>query len=383
MELLVFLAFFSCIMILYPYLIYPVILLAISHLKNGKKKDSSMLIHSLKVTFLISVHNAENYIKAKLENILELDGFHRFYEIIVVSDLSTDRTDEIVLDMGHPSVRLIRSPSRIGKTNAENYALSYVTGDIIIFTDASTPFQKDSLVQLLKHFSNPKVGCVSTEDVILTQNQSASEEGLYVKFEMWLRRMESELGILGGVSGSGYACRRELAINIPGHLTRDLHVPLFAREKGMLSLSEPCAKCYVLTQEDVVKEFQRKVRTFTGGIATMFYMLHVLNPLKYGGLAVSFINHKLIRWLGPFFLLLLFCTTAMLSLHSIFFAIFFYLQMVMYIYTFARFAGFIKLNKKSPLNMLFFFILTNIAACLSWLNYFFGKKFVVWEPTKR
>jgi len=320
-----------------------------------------------------------------LNNIINLDGYQDELAIIVVSDCSTDNTDNIVTKFPHNSIKLIRTPDRFGKTKAENYALKYIDADIIIFSDVTTLFKNDIIKNVLPHFQNRAIGCVSTSDVIvpihgeITDNQ----EGLYVKYEMFLRKLESNLGILTGASGSGYACRKELAIEIPTHLTRDLHIPLYGRQKKLYSISDSRAKCYIIEQKDIRLELNRKIRTFAGGIDTLLYMKKLLNPVKYGIFSWSLISHKLLRWMGGLFLLLLFPVSIILTFkHSMFGLILLTLQVVAYLYCYWRiFYGDFISNKY--LNILFFFLLSNAAAAIAMMNCFMGKKYITWEPTKR
>lgn len=370
-------------MIVYPYIIYPIVLWVLT--KLSIKAEPQYIESSVeKVSFLICVYNGENHIQDKLDNIVSLDGFSDDYDIFIVSDGSTDRTNEIVSTYKHKSVKLVKTSGRIGKANAENYALKNIDNGIVIFSDISTLFKHDALHYLLDEFKDPRVGCVSTSDIIVSKfgDNEGEHEGAYVKYEMLLRKFESKLGILAGASGSGYACRKELAIQIPGHFTRDLHVPLYAKMMGKNTVSSDNAKCYIVAQSDEVGEYYRKIRTFTGGIDTLLSMKTILNPFKYGLFTWSLISHKLLRWSGGIFMFLFYLVTCVYLNESILYIGLFVLQSIFYLYSYWRFIN----NKRSNItiiNLIYFFVITNVAALVAWKNHIVGTSFVTWKPTDR
>jgi glycosyltransferase involved in cell wall biosynthesis len=379
--------FLIFILIIYPYVIYPAIL-AIMPVRKASIRDrpyDGRLMQNLSVTFLVCVYNGETYIEKKIQNILSLNGFQDNYTVFIVSDCSTDRTDEIVNKCANTSVRLIRCPERYGKTKAENYALQQVSSDIIIFTDASTLFDQNMMIHMLPHYADANVGCVSTCDSVICsstlQKRGATHEGLYIRYEMLLRKLETKLGVLTGASGSGFSCRRSLAIQIPVHFTRDLHVPLYARELGFKSISEDNAKCLVFTKNEITNEVGRKIRTITNGIDTLFAMKHLLNPFKYGMFAFSLISHKLLRWSSGLLLAFLYLLCLFKSDHLII-GFIFICQTIMYIYCFLRYKGY-KVLRCRICNAIYYFIVTNMCSLIAWYNHFRGNTYSVWEPTKR
>ena len=375
------------VLILYPYLIYPIILKLLNVFRHGDFGVGTQLesAPALGVSFLICVYNGESLIEKKINNILSLDNYQDSYNIYIISDCSTDKTDEIVKNYPHPSVRLIRCPERYGKTRAENYALSHVSSDILIFSDTSTLFNSDLLIHVLPHFKNPKIGCVSTCDRIVCASQgtsmTTSREGLYVKYEMLLRKLETRLGVLTGASGSCFACRKQLAIDIPSHLTRDLHVPLYCYQHNMIAVSEDKAVCQVPTKNDLRSEISRKIRTFTNGIDTLLYMKQLLNPFKYGLFAFCLLSHKYIRWLGGVLMGFLY-GLSLINIDNSSIAIFFTLQTLLYVYCILRYFGRISVSC-SLCDAVYFFVLVNFSAIVAWYNHFCGNSYAFWEPTQR
>lgn len=384
-DLAVALIVLSIFGVIYPYLIYPLVLVTIRTVRGRRSlAEIKSGVAPSNVTFIISVYNGEHHIGSKLSNLVHLRGFDETCRVIVVSDSSADSTDEIVQSFPHPSVRLLRATERRGKAEAENLALRHTDSDIIVFTDAATLLDVGALEAMLTHFGDARVGCVSTEDRIMTENTGSqtSEEGIYVKYEMLLRHLESGLGVLAGASGSAYACRRSIALELPSHLTRDFHVPLEARKRGLLTLSEPRALCAISTQRSLGAEYARKVRTFTGGIDTLMYMKDLLNPFRYGLFSVALISHKLIRWLGPLFLACVFLLTGLRAPSSVDMAVLFISQVGVYGYCVLR--AYARWGSGGRFaDLLYFFVITNCAAVVAWYNHFRGRRFAVWQPTIR
>jgi cellulose synthase/poly-beta-1,6-N-acetylglucosamine synthase-like glycosyltransferase len=374
-------------LIIYPYTLYPLILklfvTARQHIENTNFTEREP--PSLSIAFLICVFNGEEIIEKKINNILNLSGYKDDCHIYIVSDHSSDKTDQIVSNLCNDRIRLIRCPSRYGKTKAENYALNYISSDIIIFSDATTMFDDNLLAHILPHFSNPRVGCVSTTDKIYTsysENISKpSQEGIYVKYEMLLRKLETQLDVLTGASGSGYACRRTLAVEIPQHLTRDLFVPLYAYQNGMISVSDEMAICYIYTKSDYTHEITRKIRTFTNGIDTLMYMKNLLNPFKFGLFAYCLVSHKLLRWFGGILMILLYIAS-LLGSGNIYIAGFFSVQTMVHLYSFFRYKGILE-HACGYCDTIYYFVVTNIATLIAWHNHIRNIHFAVWEPTKR
>lgn len=376
--------FVLCLCLIYPYTVYPVVLWHLSRSKSVEA-DSSDADRLPSVAVVISVYNGEDYIGKKLDNLLSQNGFDQDCSIYVVSDGSTDETEEIVERYHHDQVYLIKTGGRVGKTRAENMALDRIETDIVLFTDASTIFEKNVLNNLRRCLAHPYVGCVSTVDKIYGDDPTLTgQEGLYVRYEMLLRKLESDLGILVGASGSGYACKRELAKNIPAQLTRDMFTPLFARQRGLLSLSDADSICYVKTQPNPANEYVRKVRTIIGGYDTLWEMKGLMNPLKYGLFAFALVSHKLLRWLGGVFLIGIVVTTAILGFeeNNWLFKGVFVIEVLFLVLSISKYLGWSKINNRY-LNSLYYFVLANVAALHALYNSLAGKSVVTWEPTKR
>src|SRR5262249_15574714 len=159
-------------------------------------------------------------------------------EILVASDASSDGTDEIVKGYSRRGVRLVRAPQRRGKEHAQGLAIAVARGEILVFTDAATLLERDALWRLLANFADPTV---STEDVIVDDHGNPTAEGLYVKYEMWVRRLEGRFHSLVGLSGSCFAIRKELCSDWSPSLASDFMGALRAARGGYRAIADPLA----------------------------------------------------------------------------------------------------------------------------------------------
>lgn len=338
-------------------------------------------------SLLIPVYNGEKVIKDKLENCLSLSYPQDKLKIMVISDCSTDKTEEIVQTYKDKGIILLCQGKRGGKTKALNLALREVQSEVVLFTDTSTFLSKDSLIKIAKIFADTKVGCVSGEDYSISafQEKGESGEGVYVGMEMKLRRLESAICNLTGVSGCLYAIRRELINQIPDDLIDDFYFPLQVVKQGKRVISEPEGIAYVTRVSDFKEEFKRRRRTALGGLEVFFAELSLLNPFKYGFFSLELLSHKLLRWLTPFLLLLL-------VLCNLFLLHYFIFKLTLLIEIFSIFIALVYLiflaNKKltglfSLMESIFYFYLVNLALLFAWAKFILGKREIIWEPSKR
>ena len=289
----------------FAYAGYPLILWLVTRGRRAALPVDAREWPMLSIT--VPAYNEERTIAATIERVLQLDYPADRRQVIVVSDASTDRTDEIVRSYAARGVELVRLPQRAGKSAAENAARSHLRGDIVVNTDASVRIEPGSLKPLVAVFDDPSIGVASGRDVSearSTSDANAGESG-YVGYEMWVRDLETLAGGIVGASGCFYASRKPLHMEmVPEALSRDFAAPLIAREHGFRTVSVPRATCVVPRQASVRREYRRKVRTMTRGLETLFYKRHLLNPWRYGRFALMLWSHKLLRWLVPWAALL-------------------------------------------------------------------------------
>jgi poly-beta-1,6-N-acetyl-D-glucosamine synthase len=249
------------------------------------------------VSVIIPAYNGESFLAAKLRSVLSLDYPKNKLEILVVSDGSTDRTDELAAEFELEGVRLLRV-ERGGKPAALNTAIPTVNGEILLLTDVRQILAKDSLRLLVRSFADPAVGVVSGELVISnTKGGAEAEIGAYWRFELWIRDRLSQIDSMFGATGAIYAMRRSLAVTIPTDmLLDDMYLPLSAYFKGYRLVMEREAKAYdIPTSREA--EFRRKVRTLAGNFQILMAYPALLGPGNR--MWWHFVSYKLGRLLLP------------------------------------------------------------------------------------
>lgn len=290
----------------YAYAGYPALLRLLAAAREAGGTRSSGIDDDERewpaVSISLPAYNEESRLAATLEALLALDYPADRMEIVVVSDASTDRTDEIARSFADRGVRLLRMEPRGGKVAAENFAAERLAGEIVVNTDATIRVPPGSLKPLVRAFDDPRVGVASGRDVSVAsvEDEANRAESGYVGYEMRVRALETRVGGIVGASGCLYAIRRELhAPPFPAHLSRDFAACLNAREKGYRSVSVDDAVCFVPRTGSLEREYRRKVRTMSRGLATLAYKRRLLDPFRYGAFAWMLGSHKLARWLVP------------------------------------------------------------------------------------
>jgi cellulose synthase/poly-beta-1,6-N-acetylglucosamine synthase-like glycosyltransferase len=283
---------------LYAYVAYPAILWVIAKLRMPRPPAFAGTNWPA-VTITVPVYNGVSSIGETLERLLRIDYPCDKLQILVISDASTDGTDDEVLSFASRGVELLRLPKRIGKTAAENAALAAARGEIIVNVDATILVPEDSLKPLIRAFDDPSVGVASGRDVSVgdADHTGTGAESTYTSYEMWLRDLETRVGSIVGASGCFYGIRRLVhARALPNHLSWDFASALVARQLGFRAVSVNSARCIVPRTPAVRTEITRKVRTMARGLGTLFYLRSVMNPFVYGGFSLMLISHKLLRW---------------------------------------------------------------------------------------
>jgi len=369
----------SVIFVVYAYVIYPVMLSVVSAIR---KRDVDRGDVTPAVSFIIAAHNEEARIRGKIENTLQLVYPRGQLQIIVASDGSTDGTDEIAGIYAGKGVALVRTPTRNGKEYAQRCAVDVASGEILVFSDVGATLPSSAIVSIVKNFHDPTVGCVSSVDHTVDADGHSTGEGGYVKYEMLLRRLESRVGTLVGLSGSFFAARRELCQEWPNDLPSDMHTLFRAVKAGLRGISDPDSVAYYLNVPDARREFERKVRTVLRGISLFAANLEMANPLRYGLFAWQLLSHKLCRWLVPFALVGALVSNALLVPQSPTYAVAFVIQLLLYG---VALAGMIvsSLTTARPVKIVTFFVLSNLAILKAWYRFAAGDRVVQWQPSRR
>lgn len=376
MELLFWVALVGAV---YSYFLYPVIL---SLLPGRPAAGSAEAAQRPFITLIVTVHNEAERIRQKLDNCLELRYPNERLEIVVASDASEDGTDAIVGEYADRGVRLVRAEQRKGKEYAQWLAIQAARGDLLVFSDASTRIGGGALLRIADDFADPQVGAVSSEDCFLSEEGRIVGEGMYVRYEMWLRRLESDVNSLVGLSGSFFAARKVICQQWDINSPSDFNTALNCVRYGYVAISDPDLLGYYPAIKDEAREYQRKLRTVLRGITSLVRQAGVLNPMRYGLFSFQIWSHKVLRWLVPWFLLALFVSSASLADMHWFYALALAGQIGFYSLVLA---GLLSkgLRGRSLIKVPFFFIQVNIAIAHATLAFLMGKRITVWQPSKR
>jgi glycosyltransferase involved in cell wall biosynthesis len=335
------------------------------------------------VTLIVPAHNEAKIIRGKIENCLALDYPADKLEIIVASDASVDETNTIIRSYASRGVELVATDERRGKHYVQMLARDRARGEILVFTDAGVQLPPDAVQRIVSNFADPSVGCVSSEDEVVIGKDGVKGEAFYVRFEMWLRRLEAGVGSLVGNSGSFFAARRDVC-QMEWHpgTSSDFFLALHAIERGQRAVVDPdCRAQYGLVRSERA-EFQRKVRTIVHGMDVLFLHLKLMNPFRYGFPAWQLFSHKLCRWLAPFAMLGLLISNLLLYRTSRFYALCLVLQFGLYAGGLLAMAA-KQLARFKPLKLAGFFVLANAATITAWFKFCTGEKYAAWEPSRR
>jgi cellulose synthase/poly-beta-1,6-N-acetylglucosamine synthase-like glycosyltransferase len=369
---------------LVAYVGYPLVLWVVTLVRVRQSIDSDPIAWPT-VTITVPVYNAVSTIRASLEGLLKLDYPPDRFQLLVLSDASTDGTDLVVEEFAGRGVELLRAPERRGKTAGENAALAVARGEIIVNVDATVVVPAKSLKHLVRVFDDPEIGVASGRDISVggEEPEGTRTESSYIGYEMWLRDLETGAGSIVGASGCFYGIRRCIHDQpLPRELSWDFASPLVARKKGFRSVSVRDAVCVVPRTPQIRIELRRKVRTMARGISTLFYHRALMNPFRYGGFALMLIGHKLLRWL-PFLLApISVLGLGFLAVHSVFARVLFAFVCVILILGGVGIRH-SRWGRFRPVAAAGFLVAAATAGFLAWCDVLRGVEVATWEPTPR
>ncbi len=368
----------SVFMIIFIYIGYPLSLKLISTFR--KYKNTKRYI-TPRITFIICAYNEEKRIRRKIENTLSLQYPRNRMQVIVVSDGSTDGTAQIIREYEEKGVELIELEERRGKESGQNEAVRRARGDILVFSDVATTLDKVGLMEIVANFYDPGIGCVSSVDKLLLNGESGGE-GFYVKYEMWLRSMESAVKSVVGLSGSFFAARKEVCFDFSTNMQSDFKTLLNSMKIGLRGISDPKAIGYYPEIKDKSKEFNRKVRTVVRGLTVFFNHLQFINIFKFGLFSYMYVCHKLLRWTVPIFLLIALSSGIYLFKAADIYKIITIFQIAFYMLAFTGIA-IPELNKVRLMKIPSFFVMVNISILVAWMKYLKGERIVLWQSSIR
>lgn len=368
----------SLSLLVYSYFVYPILL---KLLVTPKKIKLQTLSEYPSVDIVIAAYNEESCIKARIENALQ-QNYQGELNIFVASDGSTDRTGEIITDFSDPRVKAFDFPENRGKISVLNDLISQSTADYLVLTDANTEFKEDAVDILIRSFSG-KVGAVSGELILETDDGNQNQDGLYWQYEQLLKKYESSLGGLLGANGAIYAIKRELYIPLSKDtVVDDFCIVMNVKKQGYKVLYNDLAIATEEIAPSLKEEYGRRVRIGVGNYKAFMVNLWALSPFQ-GWFSLCYWSHKVLRWFAPHLMLIILFTNLML-IETPFYLLLFVGQTIFYA---IGLHGQRKIDKGEQVNKIVaivsFFLSMNIALGQGFLKFLKGHKSGGWQRTAR
>jgi poly-beta-1,6-N-acetyl-D-glucosamine synthase len=388
LTLLTYVFWIGVFVIFYTYVGYGIVLLLLSKVRKSTSpphfgNDSRLP----EITLLIAAYNEEKFIIQKIKNCLNLDYPKEKLKLFFVTDGSTDKTPDII--RSYQDIRLFHEPERKGKIHAVNRVMKFVNTPITVFCDANTFLNPLSLKNIVRHFQDETVGGVAGEKRIFkkgSDNASGSGEGLYWKYESFLKRKDAEVYSIVGAAGELFSIRTDLFEEPdPDTIIEDFYISLRIAARGFRFTYEPEAYATETASVSVEEEWKRKVRICAGGFQAMGKLLYLLNPFRHGVLSFQYISHRVLRWtLAPLSLVLIFLANFFLAWEGKpFYQFLFLLQVSFYI---LAYLGYLFREKPVSIKGFFvpyYFVVMNAAVFAGFARYISGKQSVIWERAER
>ncbi|TVQ90346.1 MAG: glycosyltransferase [Bacteroidetes bacterium] len=379
----------SVLVVLYSYLIFPLILFLLSHRKKLQSKSYELDSKDLpKVSLLIAAYNEQDVIEQKVRSIFNTTYPTEKIEVLIGSDNSDDNTNSIVdkLCQEYPSLKFFPFKNRRGKGNVINDLFESSAGQVVVFTDANVMLEENTLFELVRYFNDPKTGLVDTRMVNTNMHHSgiSFQERFYISREVYIKQYESILwGTMMGPFGGCFAIRRELFRPVPKNfLVDDFYLNMKVLEQGYKCINNLHATVNEDVSNNLKDEFRRKIRISTGNFQNLSEFSHLL-WYKTKGLSFCFISHKAIRWIIPFFLVIAFLSNLMLSGYSKFYFYVFLMHCVLLLLPLLE----ILLRKVNVhagiLRYITHFYSMNLALLLGFFKSLKNIESNVWKPTQR
>ena len=379
----------------YTYAGYSILIAVVYYFKKFLQKKSDSMSENdsgPNVCLFVTAFNEKDYVDQKVENSFSLDYPKEKIQYLWVTDGSDDGTPDLLKK--YPEVEVHHLKERNGKIHAMNRGMQFVKAPIVIFSDTNTILGKQSIREIVKQFRNPDVGSVAGEKRIVDKKKNAAAaagEGLYWKYESWLKKMDAGVNSAVGGVGELFAIRTDLFQKVEGDtLLDDFIITLRIAQKGYRIAYTPNAYAEETGSLNIKEELKRKIRIAAGGVQTIFRLKPLLNPFKYGLLTWQYISHKVLRWtIAPISLFLLpIVNLAIVTAYELWFSLnwyslFLYLQLFCYL---LALVGWYFEKKQIRLKLLFvplYFVIINYAGVAGVIRFVNGKQSVNWEKSKR
>jgi poly-beta-1,6-N-acetyl-D-glucosamine synthase len=378
-------------LVFYTFLGYGILIWLLNKIKKSFFKESfSPDGHCFEplVALIIAAFNEEDYIGDKIKNTLALDYPAEKLAIYFVTDGSTDNTPDIIRK--NPRLILLHQVPRRGKAAAMNRAMSFIKEPFVIFCDANTELNTACVKEMVKFYADPKVGAVAGEKKIyqpLQTKAASAGEGLYWKYESFLKKQDSDFYTVVGAAGELFSLRTELYQPVEeGVLIEDFVLSLRIAKKGYMVKYAPGAYAMESGSASIKDEQKRKIRISAGGFQAMYMLRELLNVFKYGVLSFQYISHRVLRWsVTPLCLLLLFPLNIVLSVYrmGIVYDILLVMQLLFY---FSGLLGWFFANRNIKVKALYipyYFLFMNISVFWGFKRFLKGQQSVLWEKAAR
>ncbi len=380
----------SVFIVFYTYAGYGLLIWLLNILRSGIRSRNAHISDNFEpgVALIIPAFNEEAYIAGKIENALRLNYPKDKLQIYVVTDGSTDQTPAIVSK--YAGIVLLHQDQRKGKAAAMNRAVPVSQESIIVFSDANTMLNEDAIREMIKFYTNPKVGAVAGEKKIFQSLQSkaaAAGEGFYWKYESFLKKQDAELYSVVGAAGELFSLRKELyQPTEEGVIIEDFVLSLRIAKRGFMVKYTPAAFAIETASVSIKEERKRKIRICAGGFQAIFILSDLLNVFKYGILTFQYISHRVLRWtitpvcfilLLPLNLLLVQRQMGIIYVILLFGQLFFYLLALF---------GWLFENRSIRLKLLYipyYFLFMNTSVFMGLKRIMLEKQSVLWEKAAR
>ena len=378
----------SVVAIIQSYVFYPLIISLLSRLR---KENDRILTSTDELPFasiIMAVHNEEKVISEKIQSIYNTGYSRDRFELLVGSDGSSDKTNDILEEFskGHESFHFIAFSKRRGKPAVINELRERARGEILIMTDAQVLFTPDTIFELVKHYRNEQIGLVGANimNTRIDKSGISYQEWSFMSREIRLKYHEGKAwGTMIGAYGACYSIRNEYYTKVPeGYSVDDFYITMKVLERKKKCILEMKAIGYENVPNRLSEEFRRKIRIAAGNFQNLKTFYKLLWP-PYTGVAFSFFSHKVLRWLGPFFLLFLLVSNIILAFSHPFYRILLIVQGLLIISPFIDF-----LLRKIGLHIVILRFIThfysmNLALLAGFLKFIKGTETNVWQPTRR
>ncbi len=382
----------SLFIVFYSYLGYGIFLWVYLKVKNifSKTKPVTLPVDfEPEVSLVIAAYNEQDIIEDKINNCLELDYPKGKLHIVFVADGSTDKTASIISK--HPAVKLLFTAERRGKVAAINRAMQSVVTPFVVFCDANTFLNKQAIKELTKHYIDERIGAVAGEKKVISNSETgdaaSSGEGLYWKYESFLKNLDSKFYSVVGAAGELFSIRTKLYEPVSTEvLLDDFIISMKICKSGYRVVYEPKAYAAESPSFSMQEEQKRKIRISAGGFQSVLMLLELLNIFKYGKLSFQYISHRVLRWvLCPLLLPIIFVANLILCWYvpDNIFVILIVAQVIFYT---AAFIGYVFATKNIKIKSLYipyYFVFMNFALYLGLRKFITKEQSVLWDKARR